>query len=75
MKIQADVRRQLRAPAPADFPARYGQGTGHIGDRIYPVVGLVDAQNGFGALLRASFPRKDSGLSGRWVVAHLGTCC
>ena len=53
--IQADVRRELRAPATADFPARYGQGTGHIGDCIYRVVGHVDAENGFGATLRASF--------------------
>jgi hypothetical protein len=28
--IQEYVRRELRAPATADFPARYGQGTGHI---------------------------------------------
>lgn len=53
--IQADVRRQLRAPGTADFPARYGQGTGHVGDCIYRVVGHVDAENGFGATLRASF--------------------
>lgn len=53
--IQADVRRQLRAPATADFPARYGQGTAHMGDCVYRVVGYVDAQNGFGAMLRASF--------------------
>ena len=53
--IQADVRRDLRAPATADFPALYGQGTGHIGDCIYRVVGHVDAENGFGATLRASF--------------------
>lgn len=53
--IQADVRRQLQAPATADFPARYGQGTGHMGDCVFRVVGHVDAQNGFGATLRASF--------------------
>lgn len=53
--IQADVRRELRAPATADFPALYGRGTGHIGDCIYRVVGHVDAQNGFGAMLRATF--------------------
>lgn len=53
--IQADVRRQLRAPATADFPAQYGQGTGHIGECIYRVVGHVDAENGFGAMLRATF--------------------
>lgn len=53
--IQADVRHQLQAPATADFPARYGEGTEHIGDCIYRVVGHVDAENGFGATLRASF--------------------
>lgn len=53
--IQADVRRQLQAPATADFPARYDQGTEHVGDCIYRVVGHVDAENGFGATLRASF--------------------
>jgi hypothetical protein len=53
--IQADVRRELRPPATADFPARYGQGTGHIGDCIYRVVGDVDSENGFGATLRETF--------------------
>lgn len=53
--IQADVRSRLLAPSTADFPVRYGQGTGHTGNCIYRVVGHVDAQNGFGALLRVSF--------------------
>jgi hypothetical protein len=53
--IQEYVRRELRAPATADFPARYGQGTGHIGDCIYHVVGHFDAESRFGATLRATF--------------------
>ncbi len=53
--IQNEVRQHLRAPATANFPARYGGGTRYEGDCVYRVVGHVDAQNGFGALLRASF--------------------
>lgn len=53
--IQADVRRSLIAPSTANFPARYGTGTGHIGDCLYRVNGYFDAQNGFGAMLRGTF--------------------
>ncbi|MEO0621838.1 MAG: hypothetical protein AAF183_06370 [Pseudomonadota bacterium] len=53
--IQANVRSQLRAPSTASFPVRYGQGTRHTGNCIYHVVGHVDAQNGFGAVLRVAF--------------------
>lgn len=53
--IQGDVRSMLKAPASADFPWKYSNGTRHIGDCVYVVIGYVDAQNSFGALLRANF--------------------
>lgn len=53
--IQADVRSRLKAPATADFPWKYSNGTRHIGDCVFVVVGYVDAQNSFGALIRANF--------------------
>jgi len=53
--IQADVRRALVAPSTAEFPSRYGAGTGHAGDCLYQVNGHFDAQNGFGAMLRGTF--------------------
>lgn len=53
--IQTDVRNSLRSPSTAEFPGRYGAGTGHIGDCVYQVIGNFDAQNGFGAMIRGSF--------------------
>lgn len=53
--LQNEVREQLRAPSTADFPGRYEPGTRHLGDCIYQVFGKVDAQNGFGAMLRTTF--------------------
>lgn len=53
--IQNDVRQTLHSPATAEFPARYALGSRHEGDCIYWVVGQLDAQNRFGALLRTSF--------------------
>jgi len=53
--IQTDVRNSLRSPSTAEFPGRYGSGTGHIGDCVYRVIGNFDAQNGFGAMIRGSF--------------------
>lgn len=52
--IQADVPRALVAPSTAEFPGRYGAGTGHVGDCLYRVNGHFDAQNGFGAMLRGT---------------------
>ena len=53
--IQNDVRQSLHSPATAEFPARYALGTQHEGDCVYRIVGQLDAQNRFGALLRTSF--------------------
>ncbi len=53
--VQADVRNQLHAPATARFPSRYARGTKYEGDCIYRIISHVDAENRFGALLRANF--------------------
>jgi len=53
--MKEHVLRQLKAPATADFPWKFSNGTRHIGDCVYVVIGYVDAQNSFGALLRVKF--------------------
>lgn len=71
--LQDDVREQLRAPSTADFPGRYEPGTRHLGDCIYQVFGKVDAQNGFGAMLRTSFEGRIQYFpeSGGWQTLEL----
>ncbi|WP_142459659.1 hypothetical protein [Geodermatophilus aquaeductus] len=48
------VKRQLRAPATADFPNFQEYVVTGSGDQ-YTVQGYVDAQNGFGALIRSDW--------------------
>ncbi len=50
------VKRQLRAPATADFPSWPSEyRVQAIGDCKYQVESYVDAQNGFGALIRSNY--------------------
>lgn len=56
--MQGYVKERLKAPSTADFPTRQGQGTKHLGDCLYQVVGTFDAQNGFGAMIRGRFEGK-----------------
>lgn len=53
--IQDGVRNQLKAPSTAKFPTFFGRGSRREDDCIYRIVGYVDAQNSFGAMLRANF--------------------
>lgn len=48
------VERQLRAPSTADFPSHTDYVISGSGDR-YVVNGYVDAQNGFGAMIRTDW--------------------
>ncbi len=54
---QNPVETQLRAPSTAEFPYITAPGVSavHLGDGVYRVHGFVDAQNGFGAMLRTSW--------------------
>ncbi len=53
---QEFVKRRLRAPATADFPSWPSEYRSQaIGDCKYQVITYVDAQNGFGALIRSRY--------------------
>jgi hypothetical protein len=54
---QTPVSAQLRAPSNARFPYITAPGVRaeHIGDGVYKVRGFVDAQNGFGAMIRTQW--------------------
>lgn len=54
---QDPVRSRLRAPSSAEFLSSTEPGVSlvHLGNGVYRVRGFVDAQNGFGAMLRTSW--------------------
>ena len=54
---QEFVKRQLKAPATADFPSAIGQGVTitTVNDTTFLISAYVDAQNTFGATLRMQF--------------------
>lgn len=49
------VKGRLKAPATADFPTFPTHSTGMGGDGLVVIRSYVDAQNGFGAMLRTNF--------------------
>ena len=57
---QKPVANQLRSPSSAKFPTMGKQDvlSAHSGGGIYLVDGYVDAQNGFGAMIRANWECK-----------------
>ena|SRR3990167_4801531 len=57
---QSPVSAQLRAPSTAKFPFTTAPGVSskHVGGGAYQVRGFVDAQNGFGAMIRTSWSCK-----------------
>lgn len=52
---QTFVKRVLKAPATAEFPRRSEVISQAIGDCKFQVIGHVDAQNSFGALIRSRY--------------------
>jgi hypothetical protein len=53
---QEFVKRRLRAPSTADFPSWPSEYTSRaLGDCKYQVASYVDAQNGFGAMIRSRY--------------------
>ncbi len=55
---QKFVTDQLRAPATAKFSWPEDTRVHHDNFRVWSVVGFVDAQNGFGAMIRSDFSCK-----------------
>lgn len=49
------VTRSLKSPATADFASYNPKNVSYIGDCKHRVSSYVDAQNGFGALVRTNF--------------------
>lgn len=52
---QEFVKRRLRAPATAEFPRITDVTSRAIGDCKFQIIAYVDAQNGFGALIRSRY--------------------
>ncbi|WGK60502.1 hypothetical protein QAO71_10395 [Halopseudomonas sp. SMJS2] len=48
------VKRQLKAPSTADFPYK-PDAYSYLGDCRHSIVGSVDSQNSFGAMIRTTF--------------------
>jgi hypothetical protein len=64
---QQNIAKQLKAPATAVFGKASATKTDE--DKTWEVTGSVDAQNGFGALIRASWSCKAQHVDGdRWHV-------
>ncbi len=65
------VLKQLKAPSTAKFQSYSSENVTALGNNKYIVKGYVDAQNGFGAMIRNNFEvevefSKDSGT---WMVS------
>lgn len=65
---QAEVRKHLRAPATAQFS---GEKPVDLGDRFTYIDGNVDAQNGFGALIRNAYRCKAEPAGDGWTVIRV----
>ncbi len=52
--VQDAVKTRLKAPSTADFPLATAR-VSHLGECKFLVMGPVDAQNGFGAMLRNTY--------------------
>ena len=65
------VRRQLRAPRTAKFGS-YGQTNISVyRDCVFVIQGHVDAQNGFGALIRTHYEVRLKGTESGWTVTRI----
>lgn len=62
------IKNLLKSPSTADFPTLYGPShTTHAGDSIFFVKSYVDAQNGFGAVIRKDFVCRLRYKGGDWA--------
>ena len=54
-KTEEFLQPQLKSPSSAKFPSNSDYEVTEISDNIYRVIGYVDSQNGFGAMVRTHF--------------------
>lgn len=52
------IKKQLKAPATADFPTGSDGRVKYLGDSVFYIDSYVDAQNSFGANLRSNYSGK-----------------
>lgn len=52
------IKKQLKAPATADFPGGSDGRVKYLGDSVFYIDSYVDAQNSFGANLRSNYSGK-----------------
>lgn len=72
---QSFVEDRLKSPSTAKFPsiAANGVQTQYLGDCTHKVVGYVDAQNGFGAMLRTRYyvKLKNNPVNDSWSLLEI----
>lgn len=72
---QSFVEKRLKAPSTAKFPLITADGvkTQYLGECIHNIVGYVDAQNGFGAVLRTRYQvkLKNNPVDDTWVAVEV----
>jgi len=67
IKVQGFVKDRLKSPSSADFCWRTNDSVVVLGENKYRVVGCVDAQNSFGAMLRSDYVCEIAYLGGNWL--------
>lgn len=65
------VRERLKAPATAQFPDFREAFVRDLDKGVWQVMAHVDAENGFGALLRSDWTCRVLAASGRWNIQNL----
>jgi hypothetical protein len=68
---QSFTTNSLKAPATAKFPEFNIRMLTEVDDGSYTVKSYVDAQNGFGALIRSDFVCHVKPVAGSWVLLDL----
>lgn len=70
------IKRLLRSPSTADFPFGLGAYVVNKGNNIYSLISHVDAQNGFGGIVRTRFTcvlKLAKKADGEWSVVKFMT--
>jgi hypothetical protein len=67
-QCRAEAKKSLKAPATAQFSEERPV---ELGDRFYYIDGSVDAQNGFGALVRSKYRCKAESTASGWSVVRV----
>jgi hypothetical protein len=72
---QIFVKRNLKSPSTAEFPSSYDFTAGEVEvptyGKVWRVVGYVDSQNGFGAMIRTSFTCELKPIGDKWQLIDL----